>query len=129
MTDRQRHGFILLLVGALLAASVLVIVSQRTVLGLDLKGGVQLVYQGQPTAQSKVTPAALSRAVDIMRSPVDQLGGSQPEIQTGGQNKFSVVLPAVSAINRAEKEAGQAADLYVYDWEASPLESNGKTVA
>src|SRR6201996_3268113 len=129
MTDRQRHGFILLLVGALLAASVLVIVSQKTVLGLDLKGGVQLVYQGQPTAQSKVTPAALSRAVDIMRSRVDQLGVSQPEIQTDGQSQISVGLPDVSDINRAENEVGQTAELYFYDWEANALTPNGKTVA
>jgi SecD/SecF fusion protein len=129
MTDRQRHGFILLLVGALIAASVLVIVSQRTVLGLDLKGGVQLVYQGQPTAQSKVTPAALSRAVDIMRSRVDQLGVSQPEIQTDGGSQISVGLPDVSDINRAENEVGATATLYFYDWEANALTPNGKTVA
>ena len=129
MTDRQRHGFILLLVGALLAASVLVIVSQRTVLGLDLKGGVQLVYEGQPTPQSKVTPAALSRAVDIMRSRVDQLGVSQPEIQTDGGSQISVGLPDVSDINRAENEVGATATLYFYDWEANALTPNGKTVA
>src|SRR6201996_455864 len=129
MTDRQRHGFILLLVGALLAASVLVIVSQKTVLGLDLKGGVQLVYQGQPTAQSKVTPAALSRAVDIMRSRVDQLGVSQPEIQTDGHSQISVGLPDVTDINRAEQAVGQTAELYFYDWEATALTPNGKTVA
>ncbi|HEY2441033.1 MAG TPA: hypothetical protein VGI07_12430, partial [Solirubrobacteraceae bacterium] len=93
MTDRQRHGFILLLVAGLIAASVFVIATQRTILGLDLKGGVQLVYQGEPTAQSGVTPAALNRAVDIMRSRVDQLGVSQPEIQTDGGKQISVGLP------------------------------------
>ncbi len=129
MTDRQRHGFILLLVGALVAASVLVIVSQRTILGLDLKGGVQLVYQGQPTAQSKVTPTALSRAVDIMRSRVDQLGVAQPQIQTDGGSQISVGLPDVTDINRAEAEVGATATLYFYDWEANALTPNGKTVA
>ncbi len=129
MTDRQRHGFILLLVGALIAASVLVIASQRTILGLDLKGGVQLVYQGEPTAQSKVTPTALNRAVDIMRSRVDQLGVAQPEIQTDGGNQISVGLPDVTDINRAENEVGQTAELFFYDWEANALTPNGKTVA
>ncbi len=129
MTDRQRHGFILLLVGALIAASVLVIVSQRTILGLDLKGGVQLVYEGEPTAQSGVTPAALSRAVDIMRSRVDQLGVAQPQIQTDGGRQISVGLPDVSDINRAEAEVGATATLYFYDWEANALTPNGKTVA
>jgi hypothetical protein len=36
MSDRQRHGFVLLLVVGLIAASVVVLVTQRTVLGLDL---------------------------------------------------------------------------------------------
>jgi SecD/SecF fusion protein len=129
MTDRQRHGFILALVAGLIAASVFAIATQRTILGLDLKGGVQLVYQGEPTAQSGVTPAALNRAVDIMRSRVDQLGVSQPEIQTDGHNQISVGLPDVHDINRAEAEVGQTAELFFYDWEANALTPNGKTVA
>ena len=93
MSDRQRHGLVLLLVAGLVAASLVVIFSQKTQLGLDLKGGVQLVYQGEPTAQSKVTPDALNRAVDIMRSRVDSLGVSEPVIQTSGGNQISVGLP------------------------------------
>ena len=38
MTDRQRNGFILLLVVGLLIASAVSIVTQKTILGLDLKG-------------------------------------------------------------------------------------------
>ena len=129
MSDRQRHGFVLLLVAGLLAASVFVITSQRTILGLDLKGGVQLVYQGKATSQSGVTQASLNRAVDIMRSRVDQLGVSQPEIQTSGNNEISVGLPDVSDINRAEQEVGTTAELYFYDWEANALTPNGQTVA
>jgi SecD/SecF fusion protein len=129
MSDRQRHSFVLLLVAGLIAASVFVIASQATVLGLDLRGGVQLVYQGKPTAQSQVTQSSLNRAVDIMRSRVDQLGVSQPEIQTSGGNQISVGLPNVSDINRAEQEVGTTAQLFFYDWEANALTPNGKTVA
>ena len=49
MSDRQRHGFVLLLVVGLIAASIFVLTTQKTVLGLDLKGGIELVYQGEPT--------------------------------------------------------------------------------
>ncbi|MGA2011678.1 MAG: protein translocase subunit SecD [Solirubrobacteraceae bacterium] len=129
MSDRQRHGFVLLIVAGLIAASVFVITSQRTILGLDLKGGVQLVYQGQATPQSPVNQTSLNRAVDIMRSRVDQLGVSEPEIQTSGGNEISVGLPDVRDIARAEAEVGQTAELYFYDWEATALTPNGKTVA
>ena len=80
----------------LLAASSLVIVNQKTRLGLDLKGGVELVYQGQPTPQTPmVTQDALSRAVDIMRQRVDAARRLGTEIQTTGSNLISVRLPDV----------------------------------
>jgi SecD/SecF fusion protein len=137
MTDRQRNGFILVLVVGLLLASLVVIAGipgatkpHKTRLGLDLKGGVQLIYEGQPTAQTpKVTPDALSRAVDIMRQRVDQLGVSEPEIQTTGGNQISVGLPNVSNTARAEKLVGTTARLAFYDWEANALTADGKTVA
>jgi SecD/SecF fusion protein len=129
MTDRQRHGFILLLVAGLIAASVVVLVSMKTVLGLDLKGGIELVYKGEPTPQSGVTAAALNRAVDVMRNRVDQLGVSEPEIQTYGGNQISVGLPNVHDTGRAIREVGSTARLEFYDWEANVLLPNGKTPA
>ena len=112
MTDRQRNGFVLVLVAGLILASLVVIAGipgttkpHKTRLGLDLKGGVQLIYEGQPTAQTpKVTPDALSRAVDIMRQRVDQLGVSEPEIQTTGGNEITVGLPE-RVQHRASREA------------------------
>jgi SecD/SecF fusion protein len=137
MTDRQRNGFILALVAGLILASLVVIAGipgttkpHKTRLGLDLKGGVQLIYEGQPTAQTpKVTPDALSRAVDIMRQRVDQLGVSEPEIQTTGGNEITVGLPSVSNTARAEKLVGTTARLEFYDWEANAITPDGKTVA
>jgi SecD/SecF fusion protein len=129
MTDRKRHGFVLLLVAGLIAASVFVITQQPTKLGLDLRGGIELVYQGKPTPQSGVTPASLSRAVDIMRQRVDQLGVSEPEIQTTGGNEITVGLPNVTNTQRAINQVGTTARLEFYDWEANTLTPNGKTVA
>ncbi|HEY1967083.1 MAG TPA: hypothetical protein VGH89_04000 [Pseudonocardia sp.] len=130
MTDRQRNGFILALVAGLIAASIFVVATMKTTLGLDLKGGVELVYQGQPTPQTPVvTQDALTRAVDIMRSRVDQLGVTQPEIQTSGNNQISVGLPDVKDIGRAERLVGTTARLEFYDWEANALTPNGKPVA
>jgi len=130
MSDRKRHAFVLLVVAGLIAASVFAIATQPTLLGLDLKGGVQLTYQGQPTPQTpKVTQDALNRAVDIMRQRVDQLGVSQPEIQTSGGGQISVGLPNVHDIARAEQEVGTVARLEFYDWEANVLAPNGKTAA
>ena len=129
MTNRQRNLLILLFVAGLLAASGLVIASRSTVLGLDLKGGVELVYEGTPTPQSKVTPAALQRSIEVMRSRVDQLGVSQPSIETTGRNDITVDLPDAPNVAQAEREVGQTATLYFFDWEANALTPNGQTVA
>ena len=62
MSDRKRHGLVLLLVVGLIAASFAVIATKKTSLGLDLKGGVELVYKAKPSPESPVTPASLQRA-------------------------------------------------------------------
>ncbi|MCW2953942.1 MAG: protein-export rane protein SecD, partial [Conexibacter sp.] len=130
MTDRRRNGLILLLVLGLLAGSFAAIATKKTKLGLDLKGGVELVYQGAPTPQvPKVTQAALDRAVEIIRERVDQLGVGEPEIQRSGNNQISVGLPAVQNVERAKQQVGTPAQLYFYDWESNVLGPNGKPIA
>src|SRR5664280_2115484 len=126
MTDRRRNALILLIVAGLIAASVAVIATKKTRLGLDLKGGVQLVYQAKPTAQSKVDAESLNQAIDIMRKRVDQLGVAQPEIQRSGANEINVALPDVTNPERAEQEVGKTAQLFFYDWEPNVIGAEGK---
>src|SRR5438270_1542658 len=126
MTDRRRNLFILLIVAGLIAASVATILTEKTRLGLDLKGGVELVYQAKPTAQAKVDAESLNRAIDIMRKRVDQLGVSQPEIQRSGKDEIVVALPSVSNAARAEQEVGKTGQIYFYDWEPHVIGAEGK---
>src|SRR5438445_5445790 len=133
MTDRRRNSLILLVVAGLLIVSVLFVIvgipgavkAKKTRLGLDLKGGVELVYLGKPTAQSKVDTESLNRAIDIMRKRVDQLGVAQPEIQRSGGTEIDVALLEVSNAERAEKEVGKTAQLYFYDWEPNVIGPSG----
>jgi SecD/SecF fusion protein len=126
MTDRRRNTLILLIVAGLVAASVAAIVVKKTRLGLELKGGVELVYQAKPTAQSKVDPESLERAITIMRTRVDQLGLAQPEINRSGEREIDVALPEVKNIHQAEAEVGKTAQLQFYDWEPNVIGSNGQ---
>ena len=101
MTDPRRNRVILGIVAALLALALLVIIpgsplSKPTRLGLDLKGGIELVYQGRPTPQvPKVTPQAIDDAINTIRKRTDALGVSEPEIQRSGSDQISIGLPAV----------------------------------
>ncbi|MET0927620.1 MAG: protein translocase subunit SecD, partial [Solirubrobacterales bacterium] len=51
MGKRRNNLIILALVLGLLAGSIYVLTSKKTVLGLDLQGGTELVYQARPTPQ------------------------------------------------------------------------------
>jgi SecD/SecF fusion protein len=126
MTDRRRNALILLLVAGLIAASAVVIATKKTRLGLDLKGGVELVYQGKPTAQSKVDTESLERAITIMRKRVDQIGVADPEIQRSGEDEIVVALPNVTNATRAQDEVGKTAQLYFYDWEPNVIGPTGQ---
>src|ERR1700730_14313860 len=133
MSDRRRNSLILLIVAGLIILSLLFVIvgvpgavkAKKTRLGLDLKGGVELVYQAKPTAQSKVDSESLERAINIMRKRVDQLGVAQPEIQRSGEREILVALPNVSNAARAEQEVGKTAQLFFYDWEPNVIGANG----
>ena len=120
MGNRRRYLFVLVFVLALVAVSALVIVNKSTKLGLDLKGGIELVYQGQPTGQvSEVSGEDIERSIEIIRERIDQLGVSEPEVARLGTDQITVSLPDVTDAQRAIDQVGTTAQLYFYDWEPS----------
>src|SRR3954449_1518033 len=127
MSERRRHLLVLLIVLGLIAGSPVAILTQSTKLGLDLQGGVQLVYQGKPTKQTKVTADSLQRSLDIMRDRVDAFGVSEPELARTGSDQIEVDLPGVADAERAAKQVGSTAQLYFYDWENNVLDESCKT--
>ena len=126
MNDRRRNLFVLLVVAGLLVGSLAVIFAKPTRLGLDLKGGVSLIYQGKPTKQAQVTSDSINRAIDVMRKRVDQLGVAEPAIQRSGSDQIDVSLPDVKNADEAASQVGTTAQLWFYDWEGSVLGPNCK---
>ncbi len=115
---RRRNLFVLLFVLALIVVSALVVASKPTKLGLDLKGGVELVYQGTPTGQVKeVSGEDIERSIEIIRQRIDKLGVSEPEVSRLGTTEISVSLPDVTNAQRAIEQVGTTAQLHFYDWE------------
>lgn len=130
MTDRRRNIFILLFVAGLVIASIAVIATKPTRLGLDLQGGVELVYEAKPTPQQPVVDQqALDRAIDVMRERVDRLGVAEPEIQRSGENQIAVALPDVQDADKAQRQVGQVAQLFFYDWEPNVIGPEGEPEA
>jgi preprotein translocase subunit SecD len=120
---RRNH---LILVGLILAALVAVALiaipgspaHRKPHLGLDLQGGLEVVLQAVPPKGQKVTQQGLDNAVSIMRSRVDKLGVSEPEIRKQGNDQIVVELPGVKDAAQAAQLIGKTAQLEFYDLQA-----------
>ena len=133
MSDRRRNALVLSLVAALVIISLLVTIPipgvskpRKTQLGLDLKGGVELIFQGRASGSSKVDATTISDAINIINQRVNQLGVSNASITSSGSNEIDVSLAGVKNAAQAEAEVGTTAQLYFYDWEANVIGPNGK---
>jgi len=76
-------------------------------LGLDLKGGTQFVVQVEPKTDDKgnlqpVNSDQLTKAMEIMRRRVDAFGLAEPLIQTSGEDKIIIQVPALSQDDRKQ---------------------------
>ena len=78
----------------------------RPLLGLDLQGGASVVLQ----PDRKTDASVLDETIGIIRSRVDALGVSEPEIYRQG-DAIVVQLPGVKDQARALKIVGQTAEL------------------
>jgi SecD/SecF fusion protein len=124
MRGKRRHLFVLLFVLGLIAVSALVIASKPTRLGLDLKGGLELVYQGQPTGTAtSVSGEDIENSIGIIERRINVLGVSEPEVARLGSDEITVSLPGITDATRAAEQVGTTAQLYFYDWESNLIGS------
>ncbi len=125
MANRRRNLIVLVLVLALLVGSAYAISQKPTTLGLDLRGGTELIYQGRGTSQvPEVTGEDIDRAIENIRDRVDSLGVAEPEISRIGEDQVEVGLPAVEDTQRAIELVGTTAQLYFYDFEPNVIPPN-----
>jgi SecD/SecF fusion protein len=118
MGKRRRYLFVLLFVLGLVIASALVIANKETKLGLDLQGGLELVYEGQPTGTAtEVSGEDIEQSINIIEQRINKLGVSEPEVARLGNTNITVSLPGVTDAERAAEQVGTTAQLYFYDWE------------
>ncbi len=79
-------------------------------LGLDLQGGMHLVLElDRSTLQPAEVPAAMDRAIEVLRNRVDRFGVAEPNIQRQGEDRIVVELPGLLDKERAVRLIGQTA--------------------
>ncbi len=86
---------VLALIGLLVGANLWSNGGLAPKLGLDLKGGTQIVLEPKVTGGQTVTPEQLSQARDIIVQRVDAGGVSGAEVTTQGDRNIVVSLPEV----------------------------------
>jgi preprotein translocase subunit SecD len=81
-------------------------------LGLDLNGGVRLVYQADlsnvPESERK---AALDADVTVINNRINSLGATEPVIKVLGGDRILVELPGIKDVDKARDLIGQTAIL------------------
>jgi SecD/SecF fusion protein len=121
----RRNSFLVLglLVAALAGVALLAIpgspLHKSPTLGLDLQGGLEVTLQAVPPPNRDLTEEDLDRSVEIMRSRVDKLGVSEPEIRTQGDDQIVIQLPGVEDPQAAAEIIGTTAQLELFDLEKS----------
>lgn len=80
--------------------------------GLDLSGGVDIVYEAdQPT----VTDAEMKAAISLLQGRLDWSGWTEAEVAREGDKRIRVQIPGVADAEEAIQEIGQTAQLSFVD--------------
>jgi preprotein translocase subunit SecD len=101
--------------------------------GLDLKGGVYLVYEADTSGiASEQVSDSLEGVRQVIENRVNALGVTEPEIRTGesgGKPNISVSLPGVTDVAKAREMLGKTANLEFISETGEVLASGSDIIA
>ncbi|MEU0246956.1 protein translocase subunit SecD [Streptomyces sp. NPDC006235] len=100
-----------LLALAVIALSLSIAVTVPVRLGLDLRGGTQLVLETRSTPTTDAGREATDRTLEVLRGRIDGLGVAEPTLVRSGENRIIVELPGVQDPKRAAEVLGRTAQL------------------
>lgn len=94
----------------------------KTVLGLDLQGGMQVIMQVDPNFTGEFTPAQLETARQIMENRANGLGVTEVTFQTSGTRYIVGELPGVTKSEEVVDSIKQTGQLEFVNFGSTPLE-------
>lgn len=100
-----------LLALTVLALSLFVAVTVPLRLGLDLRGGTQIVLETRSTPTADADSAATDRTLEVLRGRIDALGVAEPTLVRSGDHRIIVELPGVRDPKKAADVLGRTAQL------------------
>jgi preprotein translocase subunit SecD len=124
----RRNTVVLFIILALFAFAICAIIyplfGRDTMrLGLDLQGGIHLVYQADFSSIEPGTEAeAIDGAIAVIERRINVLGVTEPLIQKQGSDRIVVELPGVSEVEKATSLIGETALL---EFREQHIDANG----
>ncbi len=79
--------------------------------GLDLKGGVFVVYEAKTDASGEELNKIIDQTIEVFRKRVDGMGLTEPVIVKEGNNRIRIELPGVKDAQQAIDTIGKTAQL------------------
>ena len=83
--------------------------------GLDLKGGFEVLYQVKRSDDKKLNKSDLNSTYHVLKTNVDSLGVSEPDITIEGNDRIRVKLAGVTDIESARKVLSSVANISFRD--------------
>ena len=111
MRNKKVHITIIIIFIIIVGVSFYYIFSQPINLGLDLRGGTQIILTPIKKGAEEVTSENLDKIIEIIGDRIDKLGVSEPLITKDSTNNIIVQLPGVKDPARAEELIGKTAQL------------------
>lgn len=79
--------------------------------GLDLKGGVYVVYEAKTDAKGEELARIMEQTIEVFRKRVDGMGLTEPLITKEGERRIRIELPGVQDAQQAIETIGKTAQL------------------
>src|SRR5438105_7382346 len=121
---RERRNYLLLMgaIAAALVGAVMLAVPgspayKKPTLGLDLRGGIEVVLRAVPNKGQQVDAAGMQTAQQVMVNRVDKLSVAAPSGAIQGGNEIVVQLAGIHNTAKAAKIIGSTGQLQFFDFE------------
>ena len=96
---------------AVIAISLFVALTMSPRLGLDLRGGTQIVLETKDSPTLKADAEATDRTLEVLRRRADALGVADAPLARSGERRIIVELPGVQDPTKAAEVIGKTAQL------------------
>ncbi|MCK5566615.1 MAG: protein translocase subunit SecD, partial [Actinomycetia bacterium] len=127
MRNKKVNIIVLIAFVLIIGVSLYYMLSSPINLGLDLKGGTQIILRPVEGDGSDVTDESLDKAMLIILDRIDMLGISEPLVTRDISNNIVIQLPGVSDPDRALQIIGKTAQLEFRVLEGTIISRTGQT--